>query len=221
VVAAVEEQPLSIWYEWDEEPGFVRLLEGPSTSAFRKLHRASYVIPDFLVTTHGGQKRLVEIKPLSKLARLDVRRKFHVGRLFAERNGWSFHVVTERELLAGPLSANVRLVNRFRRSNIDAWLLKRIEALVVASAITLGELSQGLADIEPAIVRAAVLHLIAVGRLDLDPAAAPISKTTLIFPGGTQPWDPFDSVWGPSGSSTSVPTASSGRRVPTSSSPKT
>ena len=45
------------------------------------------------------------------------------------------------------------------------------------------------------------------GHIDFDPCAAPISDQTLLYPGRTLPWDPFDSVWAPSGSSTNGPFA--------------
>lgn len=218
-VHLIEEQPRSIWYEWSEEPHDVRLWDASPTSTIRKTHRVSHIVPDFLVTMKDDRRRLVEIKPSVKLVRPDIRRKFTVGRLFAERNGWSFHVLTERELLSGPLSTNVRLMHRFRRSNLDEALLSGLAALVAPGTTTLAELMRRFTTVEPAIVVAAVFHLVAVGRLDFDPSV-PFSEAARLFPGGTLPWDPFDSAWGASGCSTSASIASSGSRVLMNSSPK-
>lgn len=220
LVARVEEQPLAIWYVWNEASDEPSLLDAPSTKALRKERRCSYIVPDFLATMQCGTKHLIEIKPSEKLARLDARRKLSVGRLYAERQGWTFHFVTERELFAGPLLANLRLVHRFRYAAVAADLLAQIEGLI-QGPILLGNLRNAFASTARAEVRAAALHLVAAGRIDLDPTAAAISPTTLLSPKGTIPWDPFVSAWGPSGSGMSGDSGSYVNSIPTSSSPKT
>ena len=221
LVATVEEQPLSIWYAWHEKSSVIQILDGPPTLAFRKRHHVTYIVPDFLVTMQDGRKRLIEVKPSSKLANPDVGRKLTVGRLFAERHGWSFHVVTESDLFAGPLLANLRLIQRFRHTTLATDRLAHVETRIGDGPIMLGELYGTLVGITPPDVRAAVLHLVAVGRADLDPTTAAVSPTTFLSPKGTIRWDPFDSAWGPSGSWTSDAFESFANSIPTSSSPKT
>ncbi len=221
LVEEIHEQPLAIHYSWSDVTEELTLLDGPPTKEFRKQNRCSYVVPDFLVSFTCGRKRLVEIKPSHKLARPLTQRKLQVARLFALAQGWTYHVVTERELFAGPLLANVRLLGRFRQLQVDPMVLKRIEGFVTAEPITVAELSRRIDALEAASLRAAVLHLIAVERLSLDVMKEPISDSTLILPEGRYLWDPFVSAWEPSGCTTNGIIASSANPTPTRSSPKT
>ena len=61
----------------------------------------------------------MEVKPSSRIARPIVQRKLAVGRAFAVQEGWTFHLVTEKELFQGPLLDNVRLLNRYRQGRMD------------------------------------------------------------------------------------------------------
>jgi hypothetical protein len=221
LVQQIEEQPLSIWYAWKEESDEILLLDRPPTNELRKQRRCTYIVPDFLVTMQSSEKRFIEVKPSAKLVRADVHRKLAVGRLFAERHSWSFQVVTENELYSKPLLANIRLLNRFRHNALDGRILAIIEAHVARRTTTLADLMNSFTGVNASDVKTAALHLVAVGRLDLDLIAAPVSDVTQLFPGGTFRWDPFDSVWGPSGSTTNGCFASSANSIPAPSSPKT
>ncbi|HEX4131091.1 MAG TPA: TnsA endonuclease N-terminal domain-containing protein [Pirellulales bacterium] len=221
LVHDILEQPLSIHYAGCEATGTVTLLTEPPTTAQRKVQRCSYIVPDFLVTMRDGALRLIEVKPSAKLNCPKVQRKLAVARLYAERHGWSFHVVTERQLFTGPLLANVRLLGRFRRLIVESADLEQVASIVAERPMALDELLRRVADQHSGTTwKAIVLHLIATERLAIDPRL-PLSGDTILYPGGTFSWDPFDSVWGPSGSSTNAPSASSVNWRPTSSSPKT
>ena len=92
-------------------------------------------LPDFLGEMADGNKRLVEVKPSQRLDRPIVQRKLAVGRLFAAQEGWSFHVVTEKELFQGPLLDNVRLLNRYRQGRMDPGVLDLLVPQVPSSGI--------------------------------------------------------------------------------------
>jgi hypothetical protein len=219
VVRSLEEQPLTIWYTWDDDG--IELLAGPPLRKPPLPRRASYIVPDFLVQFYSGAQHLIEVKPSAKLARSDVQRKLSVARQFAERHGWTFHVVTEREMIVGPLLNNVRLLNRFRCVSVPVEMTRRAQELVAGQPRSWLDLAQKLSEHDSiAIAKTWLLHLAATGQLDLDPRGAPITDATLFYPGGTIAWDPFDSVWGPSGSSTVGPSGSSANSAPTNSSPK-
>lgn len=221
LVREIQEQPLAIWYAWCQKTGAITVLNGPPTKAFRKSNRCSYIVPDFLVTMQSGAKRLIEVKPSAKLGRPLVERKLSVARLYAKCSGWTFYIVTERELYPKPLLANVRLLSRFRQFPTDPFRVNLIETAVASQPMTVGKLLPCIAtEADAPIVKATVLHLIAVERLAIDPRFAPISLETQLYPGGACPWDPFDSVWGPSGSATNGCFASSANSVPISTSPK-
>ena len=181
----------------------------------KKSSQCSYIVPDFLVTMANGRKHLIEVKPSSKLCRPDVQRKLSVARRYTEQRGWTFHVVTEVELRRGPLLSNLRLLSRYRRLLVEPSLLTMLEELVSAGASTIEKLIQeSCRAMKQLDARAALLHLIANRRLDVDLLSAPISDHSVLSPGGSISWEPFDSVWGPCGSRTVEPSASSANSVP-------
>jgi hypothetical protein len=177
-IAHIQEQPLKIWYAWQgvEGPVEIQLLEGPPTSP-RKRERGvgtSYIVPDFLVEMADGRKRLVEVKPSHRLTRPIVQRKLAVGRAFAIQEGWTFHVVTEKELFHGPLLDNVRLLNRYRQGRMEPSVLEQLVVGVPPDGIELSGLLSGHASPEHADLRMHVFHLLAKGRLSFDPYQRPL-----------------------------------------------
>ncbi|MCC7421260.1 MAG: TnsA endonuclease N-terminal domain-containing protein [Planctomycetaceae bacterium] len=212
-VVSIEEQPLAIWYAWRETAGRLQiqlLSERPSRRRGRRGLRFSHIVPDFLVGMRDGRKRLIEVKPSDRLRQPSIQRKLAVGRLYAARHGGTFHVLTERELFHGPLLTNLRLLGRYRHLAADASLLDLLEAAVTGEPRMLADLLRMDGQGTPSVRRAAVLHLLAVGRLAWDPRVSVLNDRTLISPGGSLTWDPFDSVWAPSGCATDGPSASSG-----------
>ncbi|MBI5758107.1 MAG: TnsA endonuclease N-terminal domain-containing protein [Planctomycetales bacterium] len=220
LVTAIQEQPLKIHYSWrgNTNPAEICLLEGPPAPGLRKTNQCSYIVPDFLVTMTDGRQRLIEVKPSSKLVRPDVQRKLCVARTFAEQQGWTFHVLTEVELRRGPLLSNLRLLSRYRRLVTDPEVLTILEGCVANGVSTFGDvLEQSSKSAHHTDARAALLHLIASGRLDVDLLSVPISDNSVLYNGGSISWEPFDSVWGPSGSSMDGASASFANLVPTNS----
>ena len=217
LVETIQEQPLQIWYAWREtESGLeIRLLDHQRAARPSAPWRCSYIVPDFLVRMTSDTTRLTEVKPFDKLHKLDIQRKLSVARHFAEQNGWSFHVLTEHELRQGPLLANLRLLSRYRRLVTDAVLLDAILTLVAEQPISINDLCLRLCFAKPPQdLRSAILHLVATGLLDIEPCFEPISDSTFLHAGGSILWEPFDSVWGPSGSRTVEPFASFANSVP-------
>lgn len=221
LVAAIQEQPLQIRYAWRETASGleIRLLDQQNAARPSAPWRCSYIVPDFLVTMTDGRRHLVEVKPSSKLVRPDVQRKLSVACRYAEQQGWKFNVVTEVELRRGSLISNLRLLSRYRRLIAEPTVLAMAEESVTAGASTFGDiLHQSSRSANHTDARTALLHLIASGRLDVDLLSQPISENSVLYPGGSISWEPFDSVWGPSGSSTDGLSASSANLAPTSSS---
>ncbi|HWL10063.1 MAG TPA: TnsA endonuclease N-terminal domain-containing protein [Planctomicrobium sp.] len=219
LVISIQEQPLQIWYAWrDTSSGpQIRLLTEPPTRKLPKGIRSSYVVPDFLVRMEKGPVRLVEVKPSSQLERPIVQRKLAVARAYARQRGWKYHVLTERQLLQGPLLSNLRLLGRYRQSVVNSKLANRLVEFVDhqrSKPATLVRFSDTVRGISDSQLRLTLFHLLAVGRLDCDPVTEPIGDFTPLYSGGTHPWDPFDSAWGLSGCGTDAPSASSANSPP-------
>ena len=201
---SIQEQPLQIWYAWRESTSGpqIRLLDRPPQRRRMGNSRVSYVVPDFLVRMTNRPMRLVEVKPSSQLDRPIVQRKLAVARAYARQQGWEYHVLTERELLNRPLLRNLRLLARYRQIAVDQELANQLIEFVTnnrMSTTSLKDFHRTISGVEAPQLRLTLFHLLAVGRLDCDPAAGPIGDSTSLYPGGTHPWDPFDSAWGHSG----------------------
>jgi len=220
LVESIDEQPFKIWYSWTSDTE-VQLQDGPPIKKPKTPEFYSYIVPDFLVRLRSGDYRLIEVKPARKLQRLDVSRKLLVAEQFAAKNAWTFHVVTEHALFAGALLRNVRLLNRFRRAVAPALTACSLRELVAAKPRSIRELATTIVnDASVLTAKSWILHLVATGELALDPRASPISDETLIFPGGSILWEPFDSLWEPSGSSTAKRSELFGNSVRNNSLPK-
>jgi hypothetical protein len=224
-VARIREQPCSVWYSWDtDKQGLqIDLLDRipkrrPKNT---ELSGTSHIVPDFLVEMTDGGERLVEVKPSQRLDRPVVQRKLAVAQRLACEKGWTFHVVTEKELFQGPLLANVRLINRYRQADLNEDDLNRLVHRVPPDGIELSALFQGFNPNRHGQVRMRVFHLLATGRLSFDPCAKPLDDRTPVFPEGVISWDPFDSLWARSGSAMGGSGGSSASSPPTASLPKT
>ncbi len=225
-VARIREQPFSVWYSWktDKQGLQIDLLNRIPERRSRntRLSGTSHTVLDFLVQMLNGQWRLVEVKPSRRLDRPVVQRKLAVARRLACEKGWTFHVVTEKELFqGGPLLANVRLINRYRQANLNEDDLNRLVHQVPPDGIELSALLRGLNPNDHGHARMRVFHLLATGRLSFDPCAEPLDNRTPILPEGAISWDPFDSLWAHSGSSTGGSGGSSANSPPTALSPRT
>jgi hypothetical protein len=216
-VESIQEQPLKIHYAWREETSgpVIQLLDSQKSARPSAPWRCTYIVPDFLVRTSDSMTRLIEVKPADKLQKPDVLRKLSVAQRFADQSGWRFQIVTERELKRGSLLGNLRRLSRYRRLVANTAMLDSISAFVTRQPTSLACACAHFAlPNRGQDVRAAILHLVATGRLDLDPRFDAITDSTLLHPGGSILWEPFDSVWGPSGSRTVEPSASSANSVP-------
>jgi hypothetical protein len=223
-VAHIQEQPLQTWYAWQgkDDRAEITLLNGPPAGPRKRKQDAgtSYIVPDFLVEMLDGPKHLIEVKPSRRLARPIVQRKLAVGRAGAAQQGWTFHLLTEKELLQGPLLDNVRLLNRYRQGRLDTDVLAQLVSRVPSGGIELSVLLTSRGVESAACLRMHIFHLLAVGRLTCDPRVQPLDDHTLLFPGGHLSWDPFDSLWAPAGSSTGGSGGSSANSHPTALWPK-
>ena len=205
-VIDVQEQPIEIWYSWrDTDRGLrVRLLdERPGT---RRVDgdRASYIVPDFLVSMRGDTSRLIEVKPARKLGNDIVKRKMCVARLYALKSGWTLHVLTEQELLRGSLVHVLSLISRYRVVQSDPSLCCIIRRSVPTTGIAISDLIERT-QADATDVRTHIYHLLAIDELSFDPRASALNNDTSVFPKGAISWDPFDSVWASSSCSTGGP----------------
>ena len=87
-----------------------------------------------------------------------------VARQYAATEGWAFHLVTEKELLSGPLLSNVQLVGRYRQASTDAALLLTVQRLVSERGLPLADLCSQADQSDLARARMHIFHLLASRR---------------------------------------------------------
>jgi hypothetical protein len=121
-------------------------------------------IPDYLLITDHGPV-VVDVKPLHLLSRPTVASTFAWTRRLVEARAWQYEVWSE------PRSAeleNLRFLAAYRRLWLfDTALLDEVRGADVDGRM-FGEVVRGLAGCDPAVARAAVLHLLWRGELYTD-----------------------------------------------------
>jgi hypothetical protein len=148
----------------DFDRGVHRILAQPFLLKAKVDGKIRKHVPDyFLVTDHGPV--VVDVKPEHLLARPTVTYTFAWTRRLVEARGWEYEVWSG----AQPSELeNVRFLAGYRRSWLfDAALLDEVRGEDVEGR-TFGEVVRGMDGCDPAVARAAVLHLLWLGELKTD-----------------------------------------------------
>lgn len=224
VARQIQEQPMKIWYGWNEsrQGTQIRLLEQePKTRRDRTTgERYSYVVPDFLVSMLDGTYLLIEVKPSRKLATEVVQRKLAVAATLAANREWSFHVVTERELFRTPLVRNLSFVARYRLFAENPAISAQLLHQVTEEGIQFGKLI-GNSSCELLSSEQHALHLLASEQLSFDPVLQELTNSSRVYPKSVISWDPFDLAWASSFYSMDGPIVWSANSPTTATLPKT
>ena len=201
-VKLLQEQPGQIWYEWDTTSNdVIRLFDEPQRLSRRKCRlRTSYIVPDFLDETRRHQ-RLIEVKPSRRLRKPDTMRKLAVGRLYAQQNEMTFHVVTEQHLSHQPLLDNVRQLSRYSGFQPDDRLMRAILDVIPRAGTPYSQLVTQL-DQPESVLTWHILFLLATHEVSTDLIQHSLNTDYHLYPKGVLEWDPFESVWAPNGSLT-------------------
>ena len=173
--------------EWDfvtkvswENPE-AEITSQPVTISFRDGSIQRRYTPDFMLRCSTMLPELIEVKYQDDLrlnhARLEP--SFAAARAWAQKQGATFRVVTEKEI-RGPALKNAQRLLPLRNAPIDPQLAAcAISAARRLAAPTVGRLVAQLPSDRPAAL-ATLWRLIAQGALRVD-LAAPITVDTLVF----------------------------------------
>ena len=121
-VAAFEEQPLKIAYQY----------EGKTMT----------YTPDFQMVTTSGRTMLLECKPACFVGREENQRKFDAAQAWCAAQGWEFQVVTDEHLRVGHLVQNVKLLTQHARHEVNVQVKGKIAAFLSAACwpVTIGDI---------------------------------------------------------------------------------
>ena len=105
-------------------PSFVAIEEQPVAIPMPPRRR---YIPDFLVTWQDREPELVEVKYQQELAdKAEILApKFAAAKDYAQTQGWTFRVVTERDIRT-PWLKNANFLLPFRHRTVDPGMLTRL-----------------------------------------------------------------------------------------------
>jgi len=156
-----QEQPFSIEYIWQD--------------------KARHYTPDFQVTRQQGQA-LVECKPLAFVTTEENQRKFGVAQKWCLEHGWSFLVVTDQELRSGSRLANIKLLTRYARLEVEPAVKIRVMEQIhkAQDPPTLQSLAQALFPSQPQQGVAVLLHLAFHHQISLPLSVGPLCPDTPI-----------------------------------------
>ncbi|MFT9849398.1 TnsA endonuclease N-terminal domain-containing protein [Aneurinibacillus sp. REN35] len=110
----------------DYDPNILEIIHQPLAIPYLYKHRKRDYYPDFKVLTKDGLVRIVEIKPTSKIKKPENEIKFLVGRLYCEKMGWNYCVVTDVQLRQGYLQRNLSLLRALADQHIPIQKLKYV-----------------------------------------------------------------------------------------------
>lgn len=94
----------------DYDTSILDITHQPIVIFYRYKGRVRKYFPDFKVLTKEGRVWIAEIKPFKKIEKPENIIKFIVGRLYCEKMGWEFRVITDMEIRKGYLQSNLSLI---------------------------------------------------------------------------------------------------------------
>lgn len=168
--------------EWEHD--FLSYQAQPVWVSFVNIHGVtSRYPPDGLVRWKLGRKPLlVEIKYRKDCAGQwrELRRKFRAARIYADAQGWDFHVVTEDQV-RGQRQINIRFLLGYRSWKIDKRIATDIQRELESGPKSVSELLSALGRMghsAPQVIPM-IWHLVANRVLSVD-MELPISTRTVI-----------------------------------------
>lgn len=160
-VAAFEEQPLKIAYQY----------EGKTLT----------YTPDFQMETTSGRVMLLECKPACFVDREENQRKFDAAQTWCAAQGWGFQVVTEEQLRADYLVQNVKLLTQHARHEVDVQVKGKITAFLAGErSVTIGDVMAAVNPAGPTAVVIPILHMTYHHYLHVPLTNAPLNSQTPI-----------------------------------------
>jgi len=108
---------LDFFYILENDPDVLEYYEQPEQISYRFDSKNRKYTPDVLVL-RKDKKELVEVKPSSRLLDEDNLRKFAAARIYCEKKGYEFIVVTEVEIRFEPYLNNIKTMYRYARAEV-------------------------------------------------------------------------------------------------------
>lgn len=96
----------------DFDPSIEKIQSQPKKIDYRYKGKLHKYFPDFLAVTKDKHTFLFEVKPEDKLDDEKNKVKFEVGKIFCEKKGWKFKVVTEKDIRKGFLIQNLDKIRK-------------------------------------------------------------------------------------------------------------
>jgi len=164
-------------YELDTE----WFAEQPLTIEYQHNGKTLHYTPDFHIA-ETGQDVLVECKPQALVDKEENQRKFRAACTWCANRGWTFRVVTDRDIRTRFRLKNVKLLTRYARHRVGPGLKGRIFALLHAAPapLSIDDVVRKIGPADPAAVTTGVLHMAFHHELFIPLDDAPILGDTYV-----------------------------------------
>jgi hypothetical protein len=170
-------------YLLNYDPQVVSYEEQPVKIAYIFEQKERFYTPDFAVYWSQGPPSLVECKPTSRLNDPENLQKWTAVRLWCDRHGYTFLLVTDVALKKWSVVLdNIKSMAGHAHQRITPqakeYLLKIVQ--VENRALSVAEVVERATLLEPRVVRSCLWHLLYTGELFTDLTIPLHVKTTMV-----------------------------------------
>lgn len=156
--------------------GVVRSWPQPFTLTYADGDRLRRYTPDRKDERGEGRVQIVEVKETA--AEVDAAKARAVEEALAAR-GWAYRIAARAEIEQEPAFSAVRVVQRHRRTALDATDALQVRSALSTSALPLGEVVRQLGPGTQALAKACALMVRRVLTIDLSDGLVPTSTVSL------------------------------------------
>lgn len=147
--------------------------------------------PDFLVTLISGEQKYIEVKPILKILKEDVRKRFEEKRKFANDSGIELLLVTDEQLNRNNIFDNLKILYRQESLNEELDICKNVINLILNKGTAEVEDISTNSGLDEKMVYGIILSLIKNNKVNVDISKSLISYSSKVSIGGL---DNFESV---------------------------
>lgn len=140
--------------------------------------------PDFKIINVDGKSSLLEVKPSRKLDDYDLFKRLIARKEAAERLGYEFLLVTEKQINCNPKLFNLKLFHRYACFKAHEYMFDNIIKLIQKNHLMdIGSVAKKIHADDVGVVFASVVSLLASGRIRADIENEKLNYNSLLWLG--------------------------------------
>lgn len=153
----------------DFDPAIEKIQSQPIKIEYRYKGKLHKYYPDFLAVTNEKYFVLYEVKPEDKIDDEKNKIKFEVGKIYCEKKGWKFKVVTEKDIRKGYLIQNLDKIRKIdERTTKKSLTMKIYRFMQEKGKCKICDLRENFSDISRAEFDANLFYMIYNHYFEID-----------------------------------------------------